>query len=301
MSLSKHLTNNVRICGVMEIENFNLTTEYSDEGKRARRRQLAQQAVALAMQSRWQEAAETNSRIIELMSTDAEAHNRLGKAYTELGRIAEARSAYQQAVEADPANLIAQRNLDRLSRINESEAAEIARKATQKLDPTFFMEETGKTGLTVLLDVGDGAVLATLTAGDKISLAQRDGHLVATTTEGVYIGRVEARLAARLVRLMSSGNQYEAGVVGVDREAVRVIIRETLQSPENIGKILFAPRLSADALPRPYLREGLLRRASMDADEEDEDLDVDLEAVDVDDDEDDSSEFNFSEGGIDDR
>jgi len=285
----------------MEIENFNVTTEHSEEGKRARRRQLAQQAVALAMQSRWQEAADTNSRIIELVPSDAEAYNRLGKAYTELGRIAEARSAYQQAIEADPANLIAQRNLDRLSRINESEAAELARKATQKLDPTFFMEETGKTGLTVLLDTGDGAVLATLTAGDQISLAERDGQLIATTTEGVYIGRVEARLAARLVRLMSSGNQYEAGIVGVDREGVRVIIRETLQAPENTGKISFTPRLSADALPRPYVREGLLRRASIDTDEDDEDLDVDLEAVDGDEDEEDSSEFSFSEGGLNDR
>jgi len=285
----------------MEIENSNVTTEYSEDGKRARRRQLAQQAVALAMQSRWQEAADTNSRIIELVPGDAEAYNRLGKAYTELGRIAEARSAYQQAIEADPANLIAQRNLDRLSRINENEAAELARKATQKLDPTFFMEETGKTGLTVLLDTGDGAMLATLTAGDQISLAERDGHLIATTTEGAYIGRVEARLAARLVRLMSSGNQYQAGIVGVDREGVRVIIRETLQAPENIGKISFTPRLSADALPRPYVREGLLRRASMDSDEDDEDLDVDLEAADGDEDEEDSSEFSFSEGGLNDR
>ncbi len=285
----------------MEIENSNVTTEYSEDGKRARRRQLAQQAVALAMQSRWQEAADTNSRIIELVPGDAEAYNRLGKAYTELGRIAEARSAYQQAIEADPANLIAQRNLDRLSRINENEAAELARKATQKLDPTFFMEETGKTGLTVLLDTGDGAMLATLTAGDQISLAERDGHLIATTTEGAYIGRVEARLAARLVRLMSSGNQYQAGIVGVDREGVRVIIRETLQAPENIGKISFTLRLSADALPRPYVREGLLRRASMDSDEDDEDLDVDLEAADGDEDEEDSSEFSFSEGGLNDR
>jgi hypothetical protein len=45
----------------------------------------------------------------------------------------------------------------------ESEAAELARKATETRSDLLH-GENGKTGLTVLLDTGDGAVLATLTA-----------------------------------------------------------------------------------------------------------------------------------------
>ena len=78
----------------MEVDEFSPDTEFSDESRRARRRQLSQQAISLAMQSRWQEAAELNQLIVELKSDDSQAYNRLGKALTELGRYAEARDAY---------------------------------------------------------------------------------------------------------------------------------------------------------------------------------------------------------------
>src|SRR5437879_5651645 len=99
----------------MESGDSTSLEEYTDEERRGRRRQLAQQAIALAVQSRWQEAVDVNQQIVELLPDDAEAFNRLGKAYTELGQIAEARQAYESALQADAANLIAQRNLDRLS------------------------------------------------------------------------------------------------------------------------------------------------------------------------------------------
>lgn len=283
----------------MEVDEFATGTETSEEGRRARRRQLSQQAIALAMQSRWQEAAEVNQRIVELVSDDSQAYNRLGKAYTELGRIADARTAYEQALQSDPANLIAQRNLERLSRINESEVQELLRKAGQKLDPTFFMEETGKTGVTLLEDVTDSDQLATLTAGDQIQLEERDGHLAATTMDGTVIGNVEERLGTRLLRLIATGNQYQAGIVGVDGTVVRIIIRETYQSPENVGRISFPPRVSSEALPRPYLRgRGTMTRSA--DEDEDEDLDVDVRDPDADEeDEEDPSAFGFSEGALD--
>jgi tetratricopeptide repeat protein len=282
---------------IMDTESF-ISTEYAEEGRRAQRRQLIQHAINLATQSRWQEAVDVNQQIIEVASDDAEAYNRLGKAHTELGQVAEAREAYENALRVDPANLIAQRNSDRLSRITEAEAAELARKAGQKLDPRFFMEETGKTGVTVLQDVAGGETLATLTAGDQIEVKEQDGGLVATTPEGTYIGRVEEPLGARLVRLIQTGNQYRAGVVGVDGSTVRIIIRETLQARENEGRISFPPRTSAESLPRPYVREGLLRRGNDDVDLDDE-SEPDIGDVDTDDDDDDSSEFGFHESTLD--
>lgn len=282
----------------MEVDEFSPDTEFSDESRRARRRQLSQQAISLAMQSRWQEAAELNQLIVELKSDDSQAYNRLGKAYTELGRITDARGAYEQALRSDPANLIAQRNLERLSRINESEVQELLRKAGQKLDPTFFMEETGKTGVTLLEDVAESDLLATLTAGDQIQLEERDGRLVATAMDGTALGKVEERLGTRLIRLIGTGNKYQAGIVGVDGTVVRIIIRETMQSPENSGRISFPPRVSSEALPRPYLRGRAVTRSS--DEEEEDDLEGDIRDPDADDDEEeDPSAFGFSEGTLD--
>lgn len=280
----------------MEIDEITTNEERALEARRVSRRQLIQHAITLAMQSRWEEAAEANQQLVTMVHGDSEAFNRLGKALTELGRIAPAREAYEQSLKADPANLIAQRNLDRLSRLTDAEAAELTKRAGSKLDPRFFMEETGKTGVTVLQNVAAPEVLATLTAGDQINLEEQDGHLAAVAVDGVRIGEIEPGLGTRLTRLIQTGNTYMAGVVGVDGETVRVIIRETLQSPQNVGKISFPPK--KETLPRPYVREGLLRRAASE-DEDEDDLDGELRDESTDDDEEDSSEFGFHEGPLD--
>jgi tetratricopeptide (TPR) repeat protein len=283
----------------MEIDDITATSDYAEETRRVNRRQLMQQAITLAMQSRWQEAADVNRQIVEMAPEDAEAYNRLGKAYTELGRIADAKDAYESALRADPANLIAQRNLDRLSLISEAEAAELTKRAGLKLDPRFFMEETGKTRVTSLQSVSGPEVLATLTAGDQARLEQRDGDIVVTTLDGIEIGVLGSDLSTRLTRLMQTGNEYRAGVVGVDGTELRIMIRETFQSPRNAGRLSFPPRSSAESLPRPYLREGLLRRGSTSEEEDEDELDTDVREGELDEDEEDASEFGFHEGTLD--
>jgi tetratricopeptide (TPR) repeat protein len=280
----------------MDVEDITSTEELPEETRRARARHLSQQAIQLAMQGRWQDAIDLNLQIAELTPNDAEAHNRLGKAYSETGQIAEAREAYQAALAADAANLIAQRNLERLSRITDAEVAELTRRSKSSLDPRFFMEETGKTAVVSLQHPAAPTTLVTLSAGDQVKLETQDSQVVANTMDGTYIGRVDDQLSARLIRLINAGNEYQAGVVGVDGNTVRIIIRETHQSPQNVGRISFPPRTAPETLPRPYLREGLMRRSG---DEEDEDeLDVDLDAE-PDEDEEDPSEFGFHEGALD--
>ena len=270
-------------------------SEYTEEEQRVSKRQLAQQAIALAVQSRWQEAADLNRQLVEISPDDAEAYNRLGKAYTELGRITDARAAYENSLRVEPANLIAQRNLDRLSRIDESEAAELAKRAGQKLDPRFFIEETGKTGVISLPQPAGSPVLARLVAGDEVKLEEHDNRLQVTSLDGTQLGQVQDHLAARLTRLMQTGNRYQAGVIGTDDHMIRIMIREIHQAPQNAGRISFPPHGKEETLPRPYLREGLLRRSADEEDEDELDIDVDVDEED----EEDTSEFGFHEASLD--
>ena len=71
-----------------------------DEKLRLRRR-IQEQAVDLASKNRWEEAIEANLNLINL-GEDADTFNRLGKAYFELGKFAEARDAYQNALRLTP-------------------------------------------------------------------------------------------------------------------------------------------------------------------------------------------------------
>src|SRR4030043_707293 len=93
------------------------------EDKARLRRKASQEAIALAMQSRWQEAITVNQSIIDLFPTDIDAYNRLGRAYTELGEFAKAKDAYSRTIELDPYNSIAKRNLQRLSLLRDSQVS----------------------------------------------------------------------------------------------------------------------------------------------------------------------------------
>lgn len=230
---------------------------FQAEDRARTKKQRTETAIQLALQGRWDEAANLNRAIIDLFPTDVDAYNRLGKAMTELGRYAEAREAYQKALEIDPLNAIASKNLSRLATLGEEAAP---RPATQKLSPQMFIEEMGKTGVTTLLRP-KMEIAARMTAGDQVDLAQDNGTLVVKSIQGELIGEVEPRLGQRLTKLMDGGNQYVVAISGLTDNDVKVFIRETFQHPSQAGKLSFPPAVT-EAF-RPYLKERLIRKDTL--------------------------------------
>ncbi|MGH2583366.1 MAG: tetratricopeptide repeat protein, partial [Dehalococcoidia bacterium] len=92
---------------------------YQTDDRARMRRQLADQAIKLAMESRWDEAAQINRQVLAIDPRNVDAYNRLGKALTELGRYGEARASYSRTLELDAANSIAKKNLSRLQAIGD--------------------------------------------------------------------------------------------------------------------------------------------------------------------------------------
>lgn len=231
-------------------------TSQVDERAKAMRRQRAERAIKLAMESKWEDAAKENEAIIAVFPRDTDAHNRLGKAMTELGRYPEARAAYGRALQLDSNNAIAKKNLLRLESLGQ--VGPLPAESRQKVDADLFIEETGKTGVTQLLNPTRN-LLQHMTAGDKITLKRQGNGLVVESPSGDYLGLVEAKLALRLTRLMDSGNEYASAIAAVAPagEQARIIIKETRQSPENVGRVSF-PTTGLDAV-RPYTKESLLR------------------------------------------
>lgn len=260
------------------------------------RRVLPERAIALAMENRWSEAADINRKLIELYPNDADAYNRLGKALLEMGRYRDALATYQRAVELDPNNVIAKKNVERLAHLADKapapvEDGSVARAAngereTVRINPSIFIEETGKTGLTTLNMLGDPAVLLKLTAGDRVELRVSENMLAVYDEEGHFIGNVEPRLAKRLIELMGGGNRYTAAVTTVTDTVVTLIIRETYQHPSHRGKLSFPPKALPTGTYRPYVREGALRYGM----EEDDEAAFDYEADDAETDDDETEE-----------
>ena len=227
----------------------------ADDRTRLFRRQRSQQAIQLAMQGQWQEAAAVNRAIIDVFPNDVDAYNRLGKAMTELGHYSEAREAYGKALELDSLNSIAEKNLARLATLGEGAAVQAD--GGKKLSPQMFISEMGKTGTTVLTRPAAQAV-ARMTAGDEVFLRRQNNTLVVESGQGQYLGEVEPKLGRRLIKLMEGGNQYAAAIATLSQDDIRVIIKETFQHPSQAGKVSFPPT-AGDAF-RPYTKEGLVRR-----------------------------------------
>jgi tetratricopeptide (TPR) repeat protein len=231
------------------------------------KRQLAEQATALAAAGQWAEAADTNRKLLE-MGADAESENRLAKSLWELGELGSAREHYQAALALDPTNRIAERNIDRLRTLLVAAGEKtVPAQEGSKAPVRIFVEETGKTGFAHLIDLPDAKKLAQVNPGDSVELSPEGNRLIAISN-GMRIGVVEPRVAARLLKLIADGNKYLAGVTSLGAQDVRIIIREVYQDPRNYGKVSFPTAAKSTDL-RPYTKGTLLR--------EDEELEEDLE------------------------
>lgn len=244
-----------------------------EEDKARLRRKASQEAIALAMQSRWQEAVAVNQAIIESFPTDIDAYNRLGRAFMELGEFARAKEAYSRALELDPHNVIAEKNLYRLSLLPESQMP--VKEERREVAPNLFIGEMGKAGVVNLQTLAPQEVLAKMAAGNQVYLKVRGQQLIVENEEGEYLGQVEPQHGFRLAKLIEGGNEYTAAIVSLDNDRAKVIIREVFQHPSQIGRPSF--RVKAVEGFHPHVKDTLLRHEAMGEEDLEEDEYPELE------------------------
>lgn len=234
------------------------------------RTQFVEDAIRLAMESRWEEAADANRQILEQFGPDDGAHNRLGKALTELGRLEEARDQYDIAMRLNPFNQVAKKNRSKLEVLIQHKGD--IRVGGSRVDLNLFVEEMGRTLITSL-EGAEPNVCEKVVPGDIAELQVGPDGVTLVTTRGIRLGQLEAKLARRIIKFIQGGNRYQAGVTACDGNDVKVIVREIYQDPKFAGKPSFPQRQKREVTFRPYARESLVRRDvevfSTDDDEED--------------------------------
>ena len=232
------------------------------------RSQYADDAVQLAISGKWDDAVKLNKFIIDSFGADEESQNRLGKALSELGKLKDAKSAYEVALKLNPMNSIAKKNAARINTLlHQKEGLKVG---GTRVDLNLFVEEMGKTVITTL-ESSSADICSKVAAGDVAELKIEGDGIVAETSRGVRLGLLEAKLARRLIKFMRGGNRYQAGVTSCDGSSVKLIVRETYQDPRFAGKPSFPMRRKREVEFRPYTKESLLaREVEVFAEDEDE-------------------------------
>lgn len=198
------------------------------------RRQLVADALDAALEGRWEDALTLNDKIIERFPKDADARNRKGRALIELRQLNAARDAYTESLKADPANMIARRNLQRLEMLYaRAEGAPEGEDTTSASIPriTVFVEEIGKTWVDELANPAELGQLAEVSPGEQVTLEIGDSRVSVISGAGVPLGEVDSRIAQRIAELTRAGNRYEAYALGVSSQSLRIIIREVYKDP----------------------------------------------------------------------
>ena len=240
---------------------------------------LNQEALTASLEYRWDDAIALNDEILERFPRDAEALNRKGRAYMEQGKLAASREAYSEALKADPANMIARRNLQRLETIYQADGAGETAEPRDMAIPraNVFVEEIGKTWIDDLTHPVENGILAQVAPGDMLKLVVEGERVFVRTMKDVQLGQVDQSIGSRMAQLMAIGHEFEAYALGQSMGSLRFIIQETVRAEESIGVMTF-PRQVPPHLDLLREREQLSLREEGDFlfGEEDEEDDVDV-------------------------
>lgn len=212
---------------------------------------LESQAIKAALSADWEQAISINKQIVKSDPENLEAHNRLGRAYSEIGQLEKAKSSYRAVLRHNPYNSIALKNVERLKVANGK--SKITGSTT--LDPDLFMEEPGKTKVLELGDLAKPNVLASLHTGDVVKFEAEKSGIVFSDAARARLGSFEGELAERLAVFLKAGNIYEAHVKSVKPTELRVFMREIKRTPKYTNTASFPVTSSGF---KPYVHESAI-------------------------------------------
>jgi tetratricopeptide (TPR) repeat protein len=189
---------------------------------------LHKQAINAAISCNWQNAIELNQQILKTEPNNTEVLNRLAKALFETGSYTAAKKIYNQVLELDPYNTIAQKNLKKVASLKKDGVN--AASQSMSLSPSMFLEEPGVTALVNLVKVAEPQKLLKLSPGTVVNLVAKKRSVSVTDSGNIYLGAFPDDSAFHLLKLLKGGNKYTAIIKSVRPNGLTVLVREIYRS-----------------------------------------------------------------------
>lgn len=183
--------------------------------------QTKNKAIQATLEGDWENAIKLNKGLVEKDPKDFEALNRMGLAYTVLGKTKNAKDSYQKVLDIDPLNSIAIKNLNKIN----SESSKKSSSNVVIQVNNIFLEETGKTKIIDLINLAQSEVLIRLRTGQIVEIAEKRLKIFVSHGD-IYIGVLPDDIGKRLIKFIKGGNIYEAYVKSANNQNVSIFIRE---------------------------------------------------------------------------
>lgn len=188
---------------------------------------LLQTAINAALSQDWQKAISANKEMLAQNKEDINSMSRLAHAYSQTGKLEEAKKIYKKIISLDKYNSIAAKKLERLNVLSKSSKTAVhAKLANPSLSPSLFIEEPGKTKTIGLINTAPANVLSHLNPGDTVILSPRRHAIDVRTPDKNYIGVLPDDFSFRLLKFMKAGYGYEVFVKSATKNNVTVFIKE---------------------------------------------------------------------------
>jgi len=195
---------------------------------------LEEQAINQALTANWQAALDLNLQILKKAPKDIDALCRLAKTYTELNKKQLALKTYKKVLKLDRFNQIAKKNLVKFSK-----KASLKKKGKNSnnnlVRPDLFLEEPGRTKVVSLIKLCQSKILLSLNINSPVKLVSRKRSISVYDQGRRYLGKIPDDLSLRLIKLIKSGNQYQAVIKSVDEKNLSIFIKEIKRGKKNIS------------------------------------------------------------------
>lgn len=192
---------------------------------------VIQKAINSALKYNWAEAIKLNLQILKNDPEDVDALNRLARAYFESGHSTKAITTSKKVLKLDPDNNIAKKAIIRFKQAKPTKLDQ------NKTDTISFIEESGKTKLTALINLGSEKICSCLAAGEEVYLATHAHKVSVTTRNNKYIGKLADDISARIRLFIKDGHKYKVIIKSANKDQVKVFIK---------GDIISFPRESLE-------------------------------------------------------
>jgi tetratricopeptide (TPR) repeat protein len=195
---------------------------------------LIEQSINSALDQDWHQAIEINLEILQQNPYHIATLNRLAKAYREIGQIKRAIQTYEQTLQYDRYNTIAQKNLKLLQKWAKTDSSQNGKKYN-----TEFIDEPGKTKVITLIRLGDPVIIGTLEPGQIVELNAKSHYICVTTHNHDHIGALTDDVSYRLKQFIHLGYLYQAIIKNATGNSVNIFVKE-ITRPEHCPNPTFA-------------------------------------------------------------